>query len=123
MSYPDYRRNTAPQRGDPVGPSIEELIRRKKNFDKRFEAVGFQEKKFKQSWIRKYPRTFVIGFTATYLSLYFGQFVYHTFIRDPTEEEAFLYNIKQKRYADIGFIDKPKYYGDFVPNRDIPKTE
>jgi len=109
--YPDHRQRFP--KGDSIGPSSEEIRRRfllqnKKGAYSKFEGpYGFKETKHKQSLMYKYPRAFTAIFTFSFCAVFYHQVFYDVFLRQPTEEEIFIDNLRVERMKKSGIWYSP----------------
>jgi len=105
--YPDHRQRFP--RGDPIGPSSEEIRRRfllqnkKGNYSKFEGPYGFKETKHKRNIIDRYPRTFTFGFAAICIGIFYSKLINDVFFRQPTEEEIFIDQLRIERMKRSGF--------------------
>jgi len=111
MSYPDLRQKF--QRGDPVGPSAEDLkkkyiLKRRKEFTGPGKFGGpFREQNFNQSFAQRHPKSITFAIVSTSLAIFFGPFIYDVFFKTQTLEEQYIAELKKRRMKETGVWYSP----------------
>jgi len=99
------------------------LVANQKNAIERFNSKkAFHEPKYRKlSFMNRYPRIFMSGFTFISLSLFFSKPLYDAFLREPSAEELERAEFIKARMKAAGWWDNP--FAKYLPSLPTAKND